>query len=171
MVALVAVTVAMLGYFAVNVSAVAMVIAVAERKPFLAVLARPFGLTAFQWAGNLAMGILGALTWDRNPAALPALAACLAEGADVIALVKPQFEVGRGEVGKGGIVTDPLKHRRVLTEVARVAASLGLSPLDVIQSPILGAEGNREFLIHLQKRRDAEVIEPAMEAKIVTLTA
>ena len=72
--ALVAATVAMLGYFVVNVSAVALVIAVAERKPFLAVLARPFGLTAFQWAGNLAMGILGALIWDRNPAGLPALA-------------------------------------------------------------------------------------------------
>jgi 23S rRNA (cytidine1920-2'-O)/16S rRNA (cytidine1409-2'-O)-methyltransferase len=99
----------------------------------------------------------------------PALAACLADGADVIALVKPQFEVGRGEVGKGGIVTDPLKHRRVLTEVAR-AASLGLSLVDVMASPILGAEGNREFLIHLQKRRDAETLPPALEAKIAALT-
>jgi len=101
----------------------------------------------------------------------PALAACLADGADVIALVKPQFEVGKGEVGRGGIVTDPLKHRRVLAEVARVAASLGLSPVDVMASPILGAEGNREFLIHLQKRRDAETLSPALEAKVVTLTA
>jgi len=100
-----------------------------------------------------------------------ALAACLADGADVVALVKPQFEVGRGEVGKGGIVTDPLKHRRVLIEVARAAASLNLSPVDVMGSPILGAEGNREFLIHLQKQRDAQTVSPALEAKIVTLTS
>jgi 23S rRNA (cytidine1920-2'-O)/16S rRNA (cytidine1409-2'-O)-methyltransferase len=101
----------------------------------------------------------------------PALAACLAADADVIALVKPQFEVGKGEVGKGGIVTDPSKHRRVLTEVAQAAASLGLAPVDVISSPILGAEGNREFLIHLQKRRDAETVSPALEEKIITLTS
>lgn len=101
----------------------------------------------------------------------PALAACLADGADVVALVKPQFEVGRGEVGKGGIVTDSLKHRRVLVETARAAASIGLSPVDVMGSPILGAEGNREFLIHLQKRREAETVSPALDEKIITLTS
>ena len=102
---------------------------------------------------------------------LPALAACLADGADVVALVKPQFEVGKGEVGRGGIVSDPLKHRRVLTEVARAAASLALSPVDVIASPILGAEGNREFLIHLRKRSDAQTLSPAVEEKIIKLTS
>lgn len=101
----------------------------------------------------------------------PALAACLADGADVIALVKPQFEVGRGEVGRGGIVTDPLKHRRVLTEVAQAAASIGLSPVDVIPSPILGAGGNREFLVHLQKRSEAQTVLPTFEEKIAVLSA
>src|SRR5437764_257851 len=81
----------------------------------------------------------------------PALATCLANGAPLIALIKPQFEVGRGEVGRGGIVTDPQKHRRVLYDIARAAASMSLLPVAVIESPILGAEGNREFLMHLQK--------------------
>lgn len=101
----------------------------------------------------------------------PALAACLIDGAAVIALVKPQFEVGRGEVGKHGIVSDPEKHRRVLEEIARCAAALDLLPADVIASPILGAEGNREFLMHLRKTGEAQTISPAMDEKIKALTS
>jgi 23S rRNA (cytidine1920-2'-O)/16S rRNA (cytidine1409-2'-O)-methyltransferase len=100
----------------------------------------------------------------------PALATCLADGAAVIALVKPQFEVGRGEVGRGGIVTDPQKHRRVLYDIARAAASMSLLPVAVIESPILGAEGNREFLMHLQKTGAAQAIQPTVEAQIIALT-
>lgn len=81
---------------------------------------------------------------------LPAVRACLADTADCVALIKPQFEVGKGEVGRGGIVTDPAKHRRVLNEIKDGAASFGLSPVGLIESPILGAEGNREFLMHLR---------------------
>jgi 23S rRNA (cytidine1920-2'-O)/16S rRNA (cytidine1409-2'-O)-methyltransferase len=102
---------------------------------------------------------------------LPALAPCLIDGAEIIALVKPQFEVGRGEVGKHGIVTDPEKHRRVLNEIARFAVSLKLLPVDVIASPILGAEGNREFLMHLQKTSEAQTIPPAVDEKIIALTS
>jgi len=102
---------------------------------------------------------------------LPALVPCLADGAAIIALVKPQFEVGRGEVGKHGIVTDPLKHRRVLIEIARAAASFNLLPIDVIQSPILGAEGNREFLMQLQKTDQAQILPPSLEEKIAALTS
>jgi len=80
---------------------------------------------------------------------LPAVRNCLTEVADVIALVKPQFEVGKGEVGRGGIVTDPAKHRRVLDEIRQAALEIVLSGAAVIESPILGAEGNREFLMHL----------------------
>ena len=101
----------------------------------------------------------------------PALVGCLADDADIIALVKPQFEVGKGEVGKGGIVTDPIKHRRVLIEIAQAAASLNLSPMDVIDSPILGAEGNREFLIHLQKANMVQAISSTLENKITALTS
>ncbi|HKQ07415.1 MAG TPA: TlyA family RNA methyltransferase [Blastocatellia bacterium] len=100
----------------------------------------------------------------------PALAACLADGAAVIALVKPQFEVGRGEVGRGGIVTDAQKHRRVLYDIARAAASMSLLPVAVIESPILGAEGNREFLMHLQKTGVAQAMQPTVEAQIIALT-
>jgi 23S rRNA (cytidine1920-2'-O)/16S rRNA (cytidine1409-2'-O)-methyltransferase len=82
---------------------------------------------------------------------LPAVKDCLTENAEVIALVKPQFEVGKGEVGKGGIVTDPAKHRRVLIEVVEAANASGLDAISVIESPITGAEGNREYLIYLSE--------------------
>lgn len=81
---------------------------------------------------------------------LPSVRECLKEGADLIALIKPQFEVGKGEVGRGGIVTDPAKHQRVLDEIRRAALEVGLSPIGLTESPILGAEGNREFLMHLK---------------------
>ncbi|HTF38558.1 MAG TPA: TlyA family RNA methyltransferase [Blastocatellia bacterium] len=81
---------------------------------------------------------------------LPAVRPCLTDTADCIALIKPQFEVGRGEVGRGGIVTDPAKHRRVLNQIKDAATAIGFRPVGVIESPILGAEGNREFLMHLK---------------------
>jgi len=68
----------------------------------------------------------------------------------LIVLIKPQFEVGKGEVGRGGIVTDPAKHQRVLDEIKQAALEIGLEPAGLIESPILGAEGNREFLMHLK---------------------
>jgi 23S rRNA (cytidine1920-2'-O)/16S rRNA (cytidine1409-2'-O)-methyltransferase len=63
----------------------------------------------------------------------------------IVALVKPQFEAGRGDA-KGGVVKDRTVHLRVLRETAAVAQALGLGTRDVIPSPILGPEGNREFL-------------------------
>jgi 23S rRNA (cytidine1920-2'-O)/16S rRNA (cytidine1409-2'-O)-methyltransferase len=81
---------------------------------------------------------------------LPAVRPCLTDPADCVALIKPQFEVGKGEVGRGGIVTDPAKHRRVLNEIQDAATAIGFRPVGLIESPILGAEGNREFLMHLK---------------------
>ncbi|HKP86084.1 MAG TPA: TlyA family RNA methyltransferase [Blastocatellia bacterium] len=101
---------------------------------------------------------------------LPALGECLKREADIIALIKPQFEVGKGEVGRGGIVTDPAKHKRVLTEIAGAASSLGLVTCGLTQSPILGAEGNREFLIHLRKAVDVPVETTALDERIRLLT-
>jgi 23S rRNA (cytidine1920-2'-O)/16S rRNA (cytidine1409-2'-O)-methyltransferase len=66
----------------------------------------------------------------------------------IIALVKPQFEVGKGEA-RGGVVRDPAAHRAVLERVTAQARELGLGTRDVIASPIRGPEGNREFLVHL----------------------
>lgn len=81
---------------------------------------------------------------------LPVLPPLLAPDADVIALVKPQFEAGRSEVGRGGIVRDDAVRARVVEEVAAAAHALGLSRAGLTESPITGVEGNREFLIHLR---------------------
>jgi 23S rRNA (cytidine1920-2'-O)/16S rRNA (cytidine1409-2'-O)-methyltransferase len=81
---------------------------------------------------------------------LPAVPPLLAPGADVIALVKPQFEAGRDDVGRGGLVSDPAVHARVVEEVTAAAAAVGLTRMSVVESPITGAEGNREFLMHLR---------------------
>jgi 23S rRNA (cytidine1920-2'-O)/16S rRNA (cytidine1409-2'-O)-methyltransferase len=64
----------------------------------------------------------------------------------LVVLIKPQFEVKKSEVGKGGIVSDNDKHERVITEITEFAETIGLQNLGVIDSPILGAEGNKEFL-------------------------
>ena len=80
----------------------------------------------------------------------PVLRALVASAAEVIALVKPQFEAGRRDVGKGGLVTDPDVHARVITEVTAAAAEVGLERLGLIDSPITGAHGNKEFLLHLR---------------------
>jgi 23S rRNA (cytidine1920-2'-O)/16S rRNA (cytidine1409-2'-O)-methyltransferase len=80
---------------------------------------------------------------------LPSVPALLRPGGRVIALVKPQFEAGREEVGTGGIVRDPVVHARVLDAVTARAHQIGLTRLAVEPSPVTGAEGNREFLMLL----------------------
>ncbi len=82
---------------------------------------------------------------------LPAVSRIITDDAECITLIKPQFEVGKGEVGSGGIVTDPAKHRRVLREIRDSAFQAGLDAIGLIASPILGAEGNREFFVHLKR--------------------
>ena len=82
---------------------------------------------------------------------LPAIVPLLTDTGRLITLIKPQFEVGRGEVGKGGIVRDPQKHARVIDEVNRAAQELGLQVRNVIESPIHGADGNVEFLALYEK--------------------
>src|SRR5262245_9950846 len=77
---------------------------------------------------------------------LPVVPPLVQNPAFVIALIKPQFEVGREEVGKGGIVRDEKLHSRVIEEIVTFAAELGMRPVGVIDSPILGADGNHEFL-------------------------
>ncbi len=85
---------------------------------------------------------------------LPEVPKLLAPGADVVALVKPQFEAGREEVGKGGIVRDPAVHDAVIARVTATAEAQGFERCAVIPSPITGATGNREFLMHLRLRTD-----------------
>jgi 23S rRNA (cytidine1920-2'-O)/16S rRNA (cytidine1409-2'-O)-methyltransferase len=81
----------------------------------------------------------------------PAIVPLLTDAGHLITLIKPQFEVGRGEVGKGGIVRDPQKHVRVIEEVNCAAQELGLQVRKVIESPIRGADGNVEFLALYEK--------------------
>lgn len=81
---------------------------------------------------------------------LPPTLALLKRPAEVVALVKPQFEVGKGAVGKGGIVRDPKLHEEVLINMERLAAELGAVLLGICDSPITGADGNREFLMGLR---------------------
>jgi len=82
---------------------------------------------------------------------LPATLQLLSDTAEVVALIKPQFEVGRGEVGKGGVVRDEDKHLEVVEKIQEVSQGLGCKVLAVCASPILGPKGNREFLIHLRR--------------------
>ncbi|HEX9570187.1 MAG TPA: TlyA family RNA methyltransferase [Rhodospirillales bacterium] len=79
---------------------------------------------------------------------LPAALALVASGAALVALIKPQFEVGKGRVGKGGIVRDPALHREVCERIQSwLEADMGWSVLGVTESPLAGADGNKEFLI------------------------
>ena len=80
----------------------------------------------------------------------PVLPPLIAPGSHIVALVKPQFEAGRGDVGKGGLVHDRNIHARVIANVTMAAAEVGLKRLALIDSPITGAEGNKEFLLHLR---------------------
>jgi len=80
----------------------------------------------------------------------PVLPALVGRPTEIVALVKPQFEAGRKDVGKGGLVTDPDVHARVVSDVTAAAAEVGLERAGLIESPITGAHGNHEFLLHLR---------------------
>jgi 23S rRNA (cytidine1920-2'-O)/16S rRNA (cytidine1409-2'-O)-methyltransferase len=75
----------------------------------------------------------------------------LKKGGAIIGLIKPQFEVGKGEVGKGGVVRDTPLHQKVIERISAFSRGLGLRVLGVIESPILGPKGNKEFFIYLRK--------------------
>jgi 23S rRNA (cytidine1920-2'-O)/16S rRNA (cytidine1409-2'-O)-methyltransferase len=82
---------------------------------------------------------------------LPNTLALMTVDAEVIALIKPQFEVGKGQVGKGGVVKDQHLHTAVVQQICDLARDLNCTVLGTTDSPILGPKGNREFLIYLQK--------------------
>jgi 23S rRNA (cytidine1920-2'-O)/16S rRNA (cytidine1409-2'-O)-methyltransferase len=81
---------------------------------------------------------------------LPSALSVLRTDGDIVALVKPQFEAGRSEVGRGGVVRDPDTHRRVLESLFAAARQLGLGVLGISVSPLRGPAGNIEFLVHLR---------------------
>ena len=85
---------------------------------------------------------------------LPALHRILAENGQVVALVKPQFEAGREQIGKNGIIKDPKIHLAVLEKVAAFAGTHGFAVMGVDYSPIQGGHGNIEFLMYLEKKEE-----------------
>ena len=76
------------------------------------------------------------------------------EDGDIVVLIKPQFEVGKGQVEKGGVIRNQEAHRRVLERVRQDAREIGLETRGVIESPLKGAKGNTEFFVHLVRRED-----------------
>jgi 23S rRNA (cytidine1920-2'-O)/16S rRNA (cytidine1409-2'-O)-methyltransferase len=82
---------------------------------------------------------------------IPAITSRLKADGSLIALVKPQFEVGKGEVGKGGIVRDPDKQQKILDRICGQGEGWGLTLIGAIPSPILGQKGNKEFLVYFKK--------------------
>jgi 23S rRNA (cytidine1920-2'-O)/16S rRNA (cytidine1409-2'-O)-methyltransferase len=93
----------------------------------------------------------------------PALLRCTTDAADLVLLIKPQFEAGRRRVGKGGIVRDPAVHAEVLTEVVTGLGALGLASVAAIASPVQGADGNREFLVHCRHGGESVSFEYLLE--------
>ncbi len=89
----------------------------------------------------------------------------LTEDGEIVCLIKPQFEAGREKVGKKGVVRDPAVHLEVIEKVIAYASSIALEPRHLSFSPIKGPEGNIEYLLHLKKRPEGEVIEASLEAE------
>lgn len=84
---------------------------------------------------------------------LPALSALMKPDAEMVVLAKPQFEAGKGQVGKGGIVRDAALHRKAVRDVSAAVEQLGFEKVQVLESPLRGAEGNKEFLIYGSHRK------------------
>lgn len=87
----------------------------------------------------------------------PAIIGLMVWSGKLISLIKPQFEVGKGEVGKGGVVKDNEKRQRVLSEVINFARGIGFNALKAIESPILGAAGNKEFLVLYERTQKGKI--------------
>ncbi|WP_100331517.1 TlyA family RNA methyltransferase [Bacillus xiapuensis] len=100
---------------------------------------------------------------------LPVLKTLLLPGSDVIALIKPQFEAGREQVGKKGIVREASVHRQVIKKIIDLADSLGYSIRNLSYSPITGGDGNIEFLIHLHWPKQPE--EPESHSLLLPVDA
>jgi 23S rRNA (cytidine1920-2'-O)/16S rRNA (cytidine1409-2'-O)-methyltransferase len=95
---------------------------------------------------------------------IPQFPALMNEGGEAICLVKPQFEVGRAMIGKGGIVRDPSAHASAIKRVCTSAEGVGLYPVAIIPSPIEGGDGNREYLAHFVKKT---CIKPKIDDKYI----
>ncbi|MCM3784102.1 TlyA family RNA methyltransferase [Neobacillus mesonae] len=100
---------------------------------------------------------------------LPPLIQLLKQPADIVALIKPQFEAGREKVPKTGVVKEPKVHEEVLQSILKYGAELGLTLSDLTFSPITGGEGNIEFLAHWQLGSDLSNVGPDLDSLIETV--
>jgi 23S rRNA (cytidine1920-2'-O)/16S rRNA (cytidine1409-2'-O)-methyltransferase len=105
-------------------------------------------LTAENFADLIDLAVIDA-SFISLKLLIPPLLPLFRKQISILALIKPQFEVGRGKVGKGGVVLDPALHQEVIDEIGAFCKTLGLQSRGVTPSPILGPKGNKEFLIHL----------------------
>ncbi len=105
----------------------------------------------------LADGVVADLSFISLTKVLPALDALATRSADMVLLVKPQFEVGKDRISKGGVVTDPELWRGALQEVAQAGGELGLATLGATVSDLKGPAGNTEFFLHLRRGNDSDV--------------
>jgi 23S rRNA (cytidine1920-2'-O)/16S rRNA (cytidine1409-2'-O)-methyltransferase len=94
---------------------------------------------------------------------LPALVSCASAHADIVPMVKPQFEVGKDRVGAGGVVSDPAIRADAVLTVARRAAALEWQTVDVTSSPLPGPSGNVEFFLRLRAQTDHPLLGEALE--------
>ena len=102
----------------------------------------------FDQVGTLVALVTMDVSFISSTLILPALPPLLEQDADLLVLVKPQFEVGPGQVGKGGIVRDPRLHEEAIRKVSRKIDDLGFSGIAQVESALPGAAGNREFFLH-----------------------
>ncbi len=111
------------------------------------------GIDADQIGGPVDV-VVADLSFIALKLVLPALTACVERGADLVPMVKPQFEVGRDRVGAGGVVRDPQLRVSAVMGVVRTAIALGLQPRDVVASPLPGPSGNVEYFLWLHAQRE-----------------
>jgi 23S rRNA (cytidine1920-2'-O)/16S rRNA (cytidine1409-2'-O)-methyltransferase len=105
--------------------------------------------------GETAQGAVIDVSFISLEQVVPTVGNLLVPEGDMIALIKPQFEVGRGQVGKGGVVRDPDLHRDVIARLRRFFEKEGWQTQGPIPAPLMGPKGNREFLMHLVRDRPA----------------
>ena len=101
--------------------------------------------------GILAQGAVIDVSFISLKLVIPAVSGLLTDHAFILSLIKPQFEVGRGKIGKGGVVRDPALHESVILDLTTFCEESGWSVRGTVPSPILGPKGNREFFIYLER--------------------
>jgi 23S rRNA (cytidine1920-2'-O)/16S rRNA (cytidine1409-2'-O)-methyltransferase len=125
-------------------------------------------LTADDIGGPVEL-IVADLSFISLQTVLPALTSCARPDADIVPMVKPQFEVGRDQVGTGGVVTDPRLRIDAVLSVARSAADMNWHTVDVVASSLPGPAGNVEYFLHLRAgaaARSAEQLEQAVQRAV-----